>query len=139
MSVTIWHMDARDGLDVNLIAERLFGRRQELELEQEQVAERADMSRAYISRLERGVIPNPKVFDLKRVAEALKMPLTDLIHVPALTPDERTALRVELTTILGPQDATTIERALIELSHRSPGERRQAINLLRALTDGPIE
>ena len=51
-------------------------------MEQTEVAERAGLSRAYVSRLEKGIVPNPKLFDLARVAGVLDLPLSELIRPP---------------------------------------------------------
>jgi transcriptional regulator with XRE-family HTH domain len=73
------HPDARTMLDINTLAARIVARRAELRLEQTEVAERANRSRAYISRLEGALVPNPKLFDLAAVAVALEMTLSELV------------------------------------------------------------
>lgn len=75
-------MDARTRLDIAAIADRLARRRIEKRLEQTEVAERAGLSRAYISRLEKGIVLNPKLFDLAHVARVLDIPLADLVSPP---------------------------------------------------------
>jgi len=69
-------------LDIRVIAQRLADRRSELRLEQTEVAERAGLSRAYVSRLESGIVPNPKLLDLARVANVLDVPLASLVSPP---------------------------------------------------------
>lgn len=76
-------------LDIRAIAQRVSDRRKELRLEQTEVAERAGLSRAYVSRLEAGTVPNPKVFDLQRVAKVLDVTLVELIRQPPGTRTER--------------------------------------------------
>jgi transcriptional regulator with XRE-family HTH domain len=71
--------DARTTLDINTLAARIVARRSDLRLEQIEVAERANRSRAYISRLEGALVPNPKLFDLAAVAVALEMTLAELV------------------------------------------------------------
>lgn len=61
------------------IGRRVFTAREGLRLNQEDFADRAGLSRAYISRLERGLVPNPTISDLQRVATAAGVPITDLI------------------------------------------------------------
>lgn len=61
---TICYMGTRMLLDVDAMGRRASARREELRLEQEEVATRSGMSRAYISRLENGGVRNPKVADL---------------------------------------------------------------------------
>jgi transcriptional regulator with XRE-family HTH domain len=48
-------------------------------LTQKQLADQAGMSDAYISRLENGVVPNPKLGDLIALSKALDIPLQDLV------------------------------------------------------------
>jgi transcriptional regulator with XRE-family HTH domain len=79
LGATLCHMDTRTRLDVRTIGKRVADRRIELHLEQEDLADRAGLSRAYISRLENGIVKNPKVFDLEQVALALGLPLTALV------------------------------------------------------------
>lgn len=86
---TICHMDARHGLDIAAIGDRLLKRREELRLDQKALAEKAGVSRAYISRLERGAVPAPKITELSQVAGALDMTLIELIRQPAGTRTER--------------------------------------------------
>lgn len=68
------------------IGRRLLSRRRELHLDQGDVAERAGVSRPYLSRLERGAVPNPKLYELAQVAAALNIPVTALVS----SPDART-------------------------------------------------
>lgn len=79
LGATICHVSTRARLDIGVIARRLTDRRAELRLEQTEVAERAGLSRAYVSRLEAGIVPNPKLFDLQRVADVLDIPLSALV------------------------------------------------------------
>ena len=62
---------------------RIFGRsvqraRKRLEIPQEMLAERAHLSRNYVSDIERGV-RNPGLVVVVRLARALKLPLSDLL------------------------------------------------------------
>lgn len=91
------HMATQKPLDITEIGRRLASRREELRLDQEEVAGRASLSRAYISRLERGIVPNPKVGDLLQVADALHIPITDLMRP---TPDGDSELRLAECTAL---------------------------------------
>ena len=79
---TVWHMDARRRLDAVEVGRRIAERRVALGLDQEQLAERAQVSRPYISRLERGIVPNPKLFDIEGVAAALDLALPRLVSPP---------------------------------------------------------
>jgi transcriptional regulator with XRE-family HTH domain len=81
-------MAAQNAFDVAELGRRLASRREELRLDQDAVAERARLSRAYISRLERGIVPNPKVGDLLLVAGALNVPIIALLRPEGATPAE---------------------------------------------------
>lgn len=85
---TICNVGTRTRLDIGVIARRLTERRAELRLEQTEVAERAGLSRAYVSRLESGIVPNPKLFDLQRVADVLDIPLSALLAPELSAPRE---------------------------------------------------
>lgn len=80
MGATLCYMAARVKLDVDAIGLRAQRRREILGLEQPDVAERAGMSRAYISRLENGAVKSPKLGDLASVAQALELSLDTLIY-----------------------------------------------------------
>lgn len=101
-------------LDVAEIGRRIADRRAALRLEQQQVAERAGLSRAHVSRLERGVVPEPRVTDLAKLAAALDLSLVELVRQPAGTRTERYSLEcAELTERLAevpPGIADTILR-----------------------------
>lgn len=82
------HLTGR--LDISALAERVRTVREQRGLDQDAVAERAHLSSAYVSRLERGVVPNPKLLDLEKVARALEIPISLLVS-PAKSPeDDRT-------------------------------------------------
>lgn len=80
MLATMCYMSTRKTLDVDAIGKRAFKRREELHLEQSEVATKAGMSRAYVSRLENGGVMNPKVSDLAAIACALDLSLDRLIY-----------------------------------------------------------
>jgi transcriptional regulator with XRE-family HTH domain len=44
------------------------------------LAQAAGVTRSWLSRLERGLIPEPDVTELQRLAHALTVPLTDLLR-----------------------------------------------------------
>lgn len=80
-------------LDIDKLAIGVLRARERLHLEQEEVAQRAKMSRAYISRLERGLVPNPKIGDLMAVAKALRTSVEALVYPSnPLTEDEEQQL-----------------------------------------------
>lgn len=52
-----------------------------MRLTQEELAEKAGLSEAYINRIEGGLVRNPKIHDLQAVAEALGIGLDSLLLV----------------------------------------------------------
>lgn len=116
-------------LDIAAIAQRLADRRAELRLEQTEVAERAGLSRAYISRLERGTILNPKVFDLEQVARALRTSIGALMHSGASSDDDM--LRHEVSAIMGPGKAEMVEEIVRKSADLSDDEVRLLLNVVR--------
>lgn len=48
---------------------------------QQALANRAELSRSYISRLEHGLVANPKINDLEAVAQALSWSLAEMLTV----------------------------------------------------------
>ena len=76
---TLCHMSTRDLADPAEIGRRILAAREALRLNQQEFADKAGLSRAYISRLERGLIPNPTITDLAQVAEAAGLPISTLM------------------------------------------------------------
>ncbi|MCC6176357.1 MAG: helix-turn-helix domain-containing protein [Chloroflexi bacterium] len=66
-------------VDVADVGLRITRRREQLGIRQAELARRAKLSEAYINRLENGIVRNPKVNDLAKVAEALQVPLRALL------------------------------------------------------------
>jgi transcriptional regulator with XRE-family HTH domain len=62
-----------------LLGDAVRVRRKELGLSQEKLAEKADLSTVFISRVERG-IESPTVDNLLRIARALGLRAEDLVH-----------------------------------------------------------
>lgn len=114
MSATICYMGTHIALNIDAIGRRAADRRKSLGLEQGDIASRAGMSRAYVSRLENGSVKNPKVTDLSAIATA---PYTSSSSVtPSAVAREQNADLTDLLTQrfgpeLGPRLAK-IERAL---------------------------
>lgn len=71
------------------LGKRLKQRREDLRLDQEDVADKACVSRAYVSRLERGLVPAPKLTELTQVVEALQWSLVEALRQPPGTRTER--------------------------------------------------
>ena len=118
LGATLCYMDTRLRLDVRMIGQRVAERRGKLRLEQTELAERAGLSRAYVSRLESGIVANPKVLDLERLAAALG---TTVAAILATDDSPARAVRIsECADIFGqldsepPEVAETILRWLRE-------------------------
>jgi transcriptional regulator with XRE-family HTH domain len=77
-AATMCHMSAPEIASAAEIGRRILAARDALRLSQQDFAERAGLSRAYISRLERGLIPNPTITDLGKVAEAAGVSVAEL-------------------------------------------------------------
>lgn len=77
-------------LDISVLAAHVKGLREQRGLDQDAVAERARVSAAYVSRLERGVVPNPKLLDLEKIAHALDVPVSTLVQPGPRDSDSRT-------------------------------------------------
>jgi transcriptional regulator with XRE-family HTH domain len=125
---------AEPDLDLAMLSERIFRRRRQLGLEQQDVADRAGLSVAYISRLERGRIPNPKWGDLRAVARALEMRPDALMREGAslLTPeDERELQQLLALPELAPEFAA-FARSYEESTEE---ERRWLLRSLRIIAD----
>ena len=75
---TMSHMKAPRIVGTDEIGRRIATARDALRLNQQGLADRAGLSRAYISRLERGLIPHPTITDLQKVAEAVEVSLVEL-------------------------------------------------------------
>ncbi|ATQ27341.1 XRE family transcriptional regulator [Rhodococcus ruber] len=81
------------------LAQTLRTRRGELGLSASEIARRADVAKATVTRLELGEIPQPRPDNLRAIAEALELPVADLFaaadwipegELPTLTPYLRT-------------------------------------------------
>lgn len=130
MLATICYMNARVTLDIDAIGDRASARREELHLEQEEVAEKAGMSRAYISRLENGGVRNPKVVDLAAVAAALGLSLDRLIYGHA-SGDADADLSSLLTSMLDPEVGSLMAKTARKYPEMTPDQRGFLIYALR--------
>ena len=72
-----------DYVHVTEIGRRVMAGREQLRMNQQELADKAGLSRAYISRLERGLIPNPTITELGKLAEALGTTLGALTAAPS--------------------------------------------------------
>lgn len=65
---------------LEVLGKAIRSRREILGLSQEQLAEKTDFDRTYISMLERGT-RNPSLLNLLRLANGLETPISELIEV----------------------------------------------------------
>jgi transcriptional regulator with XRE-family HTH domain len=66
-------------VDIDALSERIRERRVALRLTRNQLDARSDLAHSYTSRLERGLIANPGILQLQRIAAALGMKLSQII------------------------------------------------------------
>jgi transcriptional regulator with XRE-family HTH domain len=138
--VILCHMDTRTRLDVSTIGRRVLARRTELRLDQEALADRAGLSRPYVSRLERGLVPNPGLTHLEQIAGALEWSLSELIRPEMPGAKISPALYRELQTILGPNRGAALTEAVEQLSRRTEQEQDDALRVMRMLLrDAPTD
>lgn len=119
-------------LDTREMGQRLLARRRTLGLQQEEVAERAGRSRAYVSRLERGLVPSPKLQDLQAIAGALEVGLSAVTghHNPNGEP-RLGALRAELEWLF-PDNADEVARRLVQVAKLAPVDQEFVLRGMRA-------
>ena len=70
------------------LARMLRSRREELGLSASQLARRANVAVGTVTRIELAQIPAPKVESLRSIADALDLPITDLLATAALLRDD---------------------------------------------------
>lgn len=106
-------MNADNGIiDMTVIGKRILARREEQRLDQSELADRAGLSRAYISRLERGIVPNPKVLDLMQVARALELSMAALMRQDDDTSAARLSECAELLQQLDGEPPEVVETVM---------------------------
>lgn len=117
-------MDARD------VGRRVRAAREDRNLDQADVAGRSGLSRAYVSRLESGGILNPKLFDLNAIAQAIDVPLDQLLYDPdpPLTEEEAADY-----ARLEPQFRNVAFALGRKHLRETPEGQRQLLNILKAL------
>lgn len=67
---------------LKVVAYNVRRRREGLNLKQDQVAEKAGISRPAVARVENASNPSIKFLDLHRIAEALRCKMSDLVYAP---------------------------------------------------------
>lgn len=72
-----------DSVDAAEIGRRVLAGREAMRMSQQDFADAAGLSRAYMSRLERGLIPNPTITELAKIASVLGMTLAALVAAPS--------------------------------------------------------
>lgn len=128
---TLCYMTTSVPLDIDAIGRRAAARREFMRMEQEDVATKAGMSRAYISRLENGGVRNPKVVDLAAVAAALGMSLDALIY--GNLPDAD--LPALLIRRLGPRLGSAVARLDQALASIQQGDIDAATVILERISE----
>lgn len=128
------YVTTRLTLDIAAIGRRAFTRREELHLDQEQVADLAGMSRAYVSRLENGGVRNLKVADLAAIADALRLSLDHLIYGRDAESTDADMPRL-LIRRLGPDLGSAVARFDMALANLERGDIDAAIVVLDSITE----
>lgn len=131
VSATLCYMAARVKLDVDAIGLRIQRRREDMGLEQPDIAERAGMSRAYISRLENGSVKSPKLGDLASVAQALELSLDTLIY------GDSPKAATDVTTILARMPGASVAMTNLArgLQWAEDDDRRFVVGTLEQLAE----
>lgn len=65
-----------------MIGRRIQILRQEHGMSISELAEKAQVAKSYLSNIERGIQKNPSIQTLEKVAEALRVTVDDILHVP---------------------------------------------------------
>lgn len=116
-------------VDRHLLARRLRDARFEAGLDQDELAERAGLSRSTISRLENEAIPRPAWPDLEKLARALGVTVSHLTGEPPRPPAELDGLAAD----------GALWSELVDLAgviERTPeAERRILAGILRAFRE----
>jgi transcriptional regulator with XRE-family HTH domain len=119
------------------LARRVTRAREAAGLTQEELAAKARLSPSYISRIENAQIPNPKWFDLEKLASALGTTAGMLTYRDELgeeVGEERAALRRRLVEALGPGRGELIDEALAVLAEWDDEREQQlALEIVHAL------
>ncbi|MFF0493958.1 helix-turn-helix domain-containing protein [Nocardia sp. NPDC004068] len=85
--------------DIARLGRLIQSRRETLGLSVREAARRAEVDKGTVSRIEQGLIPNPRPDNIKAIAQALRVPVSDLFAVAGWTPKgELPALRPYLRT-----------------------------------------
>jgi transcriptional regulator with XRE-family HTH domain len=98
----------------------------------DQLAERAGMSKSYLSRLETGEVSNPRLFDLMKTARGLGVPTSDLL------PTDEAGLESILEELQGDPDLTILFSQIgkkVKGKALTPGERRLLLANLKTIVD----
>src|SRR6266545_1130129 len=127
------------------IGERIRHRRRARGLSQLRLAGLVDRTEDWVSKVERGEIPVDRISVLVRVADALKVPLSDLLgeqnwsEEQTASPQETAGLRRVLSTL--PGTARAVPRAVSELEADllSATRLRAQARYAAAATGDPIE
>lgn len=110
------------------VGRRVRALREARSVEQADLADRAELSRAYISRLENGGITNPKLYDLARVARVLG---TTVAHLIEPTSPDTTKLRAELEAVIEPSRAALLDDVVAEIKDWPEADQQFVLELFR--------
>lgn len=132
---TICYMGTRTLLDIDAIGRRASRRREELHLEQEEVATKSGMSRAYVSRLENGSVRNPKVADLASIADALGLSLDALIFGRVSDAQLDVDLPNLLRRRLGPDLGAAVAGLDMAMANLGKGDVDAAVVVLESIVE----
>ena len=113
--------------DTVAVGARVRALRESAGIEQSELADRAELSRAYVSRLENGGILNPKVYDLARIADVLNTTVSRLIEPPS---HDTAPLRVALDELMEPGSAELAAEVVSQIGHWPAAEQQFALEFV---------
>lgn len=73
-------IESKDNEELTKIGQCIKEKRESQDLTMKELSEKADISNAYISLLEKEKVSNPSVKVLKRIADALEIQLIELVQ-----------------------------------------------------------
>lgn len=115
----------------HLLASRVKSAREARGWTQAFLADRARVSKSYVSRLEAGEYPRPSIDRVGAIARALGMRVTDLTEATPL--NGQAALRRELISLLGIEDGPALAALIAAWPDMAPDERAANARVIRAL------
>lgn len=113
--------------DTAAVGSRVRAIRESKGLDQEQLADQSGLSRAYVSRLENGAIPSPKLYDLANIADALGTTVSQLTEPVADT----ASLRALLASVIPPERAGILDDVVAEIADWQDDDQQLIVELFR--------